>query len=135
MIADSPTIYVVTVGEVGPRGADGAAGPPGAGVQASFAYGDATPTPIYTVPANKVVYSVEVVIIVPFDGIGAVITVGDAAVPDRLMAADENSLATVGSNTTAPAYNYSVDTPILLSITPGAGASQGRGIIILKVQS
>ena len=128
-------INVVTVGEAGPRGATGAAGPPGAGAQANFAYGDATPTPILTVTADKVVYSVELIITEPFDGTGASVTVGDAAVPDRLMATGENALTLVGSSTTAPAYGYGVDTPVLLSITPGAGASQGRGVIMIRVQS
>jgi hypothetical protein len=129
-------IQVVTVGEVGPPGPAGPAGAgSGGGTQANFAYGDATPAAVVTAAAGKVVYSVEVVIVVPFDGVGAAITVGDAAVPDRLMNAGENALTLVGSNTTAPAYRYNVDTPVLLSITPGAGASQGSGAIIIHVQS
>jgi len=125
-------IQIVTVGEAGPRGATGAAG---SDAQMNFAYGDATPAPIVTATASKVVYSVEVIITEAFDGAGAVVTVGDATVADRLMHADENTLTSIGSNTTAPAYNYNVDTPILLSIAPGAGASQGRGVVIIRIQS
>lgn len=128
-------IQVVTIGEAGPRGATGAAGPPGSGAQANFAYGDATPAPLVTATAGKVVYSVEVVITEPFDGVGAAITVGDAGQVDRLMSVDENAVTSIGSNTTAPAYSYGADTPITLSITPGAGASQGRGIVIVRIQS
>lgn len=125
-------IQIVTVGEVGPRGP---AGSSGSDIEMAFAYGDATPTAIHTATANKIVFSVEVVIAVPFDGVGASVVVGDVSESDRLMHADENAPTIVGSHTTAPAYSYGADTPILLTITPGAGASQGRGLVILRIQS
>lgn len=103
-------------------------------VEVNFAYGDATPAAITTALAGKLVYGVSIHIKTPFDGIGAALTVGDAGQVDRLMAAAENAPGQVGSNTTTPALAYAVDTPLILSITPGAGATQGAGLIIIEVQ-
>lgn len=122
----------VFAGEQGPQGPPGSAG--AASVEFNFAFGDATPATVVTALANKLVYSVQLHIRVPFNGTGAVLTVGDAAQPDRLMKATENDVLTAGANTTAPAHAYAVNTPVLLSITPGAGASQGAGVLILGIQ-
>lgn len=129
VVEEPQTIAIVTHGEQGPPGRDGS-GP----VEINFAFGDATPSQLLVAPAGKLIYSVAIHIRQSFDGIGAALTVGDAATPDRLMAALENDPALVGSNSTAPAVSYDVDTPILLSITPGAGASQGAGLVILTVE-
>lgn len=135
VVEPPPEVVVVTVGEAGPRGPQGPAGSSATGAQMNFAFGDATPVAVTTAFAGKAVYSVEVVITEPFDGVGAAITVGDSAVANRLMTAAENDPAVVGSHTTAPAWVYGVDTPVLLTITPGAGASQGKGVIIVSVQT
>lgn len=132
VISTVAEIAVVTVGEAGPAGP---AGPPGSAAgtyQATFAYGDASPAIVATVPAGKVVYEVEIAIVTPFDGAGAALSVGDAGLPDRLMTLIENDPTQRGSNTTAPAYQYASDTDILLTITPGAGASQGNGIVFIR---
>lgn len=126
---------IVFGGEQGPQGPVGPPGPAGAAsVEINFAFGDATPVTVVTATANKLVYSVQIHIRVPFNGTGAALTVGDAAQPDRLMKATENDVLTVGANTTAPAYMYTVNTPLLLSITPGAGATQGAGVLVLGIQ-
>lgn len=120
---------IVFAGEQGPPG------PPGAiAVEVTFAFGDATPAPLTTALAGKLVYGVELYVKTPFDGVGAQVVVGDAAQANRLMAANENDLLTVGGNHTTPAYAYAVNTPILLGITPGAGATQGAGVIVLRIQ-
>lgn len=126
---------ITFAGEQGPPGPTGPAGPPGSvAVEAAFAFGDATPAAVTTALAGKLVYGVELYIKTPFDGIGAQIVVGDAAQVDRLMAAEENDLLATGGNHSTPAHAYAVDTPILLSITPGAGATQGSGVIVLRIQ-
>jgi hypothetical protein len=122
---------IITVGRQGPAGA---AGVSATGVQVNFAWGDATPATIAVVAANKVVYGVELVITEPFDGTGASVVVGDAGQSDRLMATIENDLTQVGSSTTSPACVYGVSTAVTLTITPGAGATQGKGVVILLVQ-
>lgn len=129
---------IVFGGEQGPPGPAGPTGPPGptgaASVEVAFAFGDATPTPVVTALAGKLVYVVELYVKVPFDGTGAQVTIGDAAQLDRLMSATENDLSAVGGNHSTPVHAYGSDTPILLSITPGAGATQGSGVLVLRIQ-
>lgn len=135
VVREVETQRIVFGGEQGPQGPVGPTGPAGAAsVEINFAFGDATPATVVTALANKLVYSVQLHIRVPFNGAGAALTVGDATQTDRLMKANENDVLTVGANTTAPAYMYTANTPILLSITPGAGASQGAGVLILGIQ-
>lgn len=103
-------------------------------VEMNFAYGDATPATIATAIAGKLVYGVGLHIKTPFDGVGATLRVGDAGQLDRLMTTAENAPGQVGSSTTTPAHAYGADTQILLSITPGAGATTGSGVVILHIQ-
>lgn len=132
LVRDAEDTRVVFGGEQGPAGPVGPPGP--AGIEFNFAFGDATPATVVTALAGKMVYGVQLHIKVPFDGAGAALVVGDAAQANRLMAAAENDVTTVGSNTTAPAYVYTANTPILLGITPGAGATQGSGVLVLSIQ-
>ena len=126
---------IVFAGEQGPPGPAGPIGPPGSvAVEAAFAFGDATPATVTTALAGKLVYGVELYIKTPFDGASPQVVVGDAGQADRLMAASENDLTSVGGNHSTPAHAYASDTPILLSITPGAGATQGSGVIVLRIQ-
>lgn len=135
IVRETGATRLVFGGEQGPKGQPGPPGPSGAAsVEINFAFGDATPAPIVTALAGKLIYGVQVYIRVPFDGAGAALVVGDAAQSDRLMAAAENDVLAVGGNTTAPAHAYAVDTPVLLGITPGAGATQGAGLLVLSVQ-
>ncbi len=103
--------------------------------QLAFSYGDASPEFIVTIPAGKVIASVQLSISTPFDGTGAVLTVGDSITADSLMSAVDNDPSVMGSSTTYPCSFYGTSTQALLSITPGAGATQGAGVIILTFQS
>lgn len=135
VVADRSVGGVVAVGQQGPQGLMGLPGPAGgAAIEVAFSYGDATPVSVTTALAGKLVYGVQIHIHVPFDGSAAALTVGDAGDTDRLMAAADNDPTTVGSYTTTPAYAYGSDTGLTLSITPGAGASQGAGILVLYIQ-
>lgn len=135
VVSEQRDVQVLSVGSQGPAGPPGPPGPTGAAsVEFNFAFGDATPATVVIVPAGKLVYGVQIHIRVPFDGVGAALVVGDAAQADRLMKANENDVSSVGGNTTAPAHAYAVDTQVLLGITPGAGATQGSGILILNIQ-
>lgn len=132
VITEEDAQVIVTLGEQGPPGRDGTNG--GDTVQVSFSYGDATPAIITTAIAGKIIYRVAVHISVPFDGAGASLTIGDALVTYRLASAIEIDPTIVGSSETSPAYAYGVDTQILLSIDPGAGASQGSGLVTMYIQ-
>lgn len=116
-------------------GEQGPPGPPGAAdIEVAFSFGDATPAPLTTVPAGKLVYGVELYIKTPFDGAGAALSVGDAGQADRLLSAAENDISTAGGYFSTPAYAYAAPTVISLNITPGAGATQGAGVIVLRIQ-
>lgn len=106
----------------------------GSAVSYSFAYGDATPAPLLVGAANKAIYSVILHILEAFNGVGASLTVGDAGQPDRLMLANQNNPAAPASYAATPDYVYGSNTQLLLSITPGAGATQGRGLLTIEVQ-
>lgn len=114
----------------GPRGVPGVS----AGVELPFSWGDATPTPVVTVPINKRAFGVQLVIDQAFDGVGAQLYVGDAGDPQRLMSAASNIPSEAGNYETNPYHRYTVATPILFTIIPGVGASQGRGLLILTTE-
>ena len=122
-------VEVLLAGPAGPRGADGSGA-----IEMPFGYGDATPRLITTVPAGKFVYEVDLIITTAFNGVGAALAVGDAGIADRLLAIAENAPGTLGTYTTHPNVAYLVGTAVNLTITPGAGASQGAGIVRLIVQ-
>jgi hypothetical protein len=130
---ESADPFVISVGEQGPGGAQGLSGNYLDPV--NFAYGDASPAAMVTVPANKRVYEVRIVIYEPFDGAGAALIIGEAGDPDSLVAVDEVDPTTEATYVVTLDEQYGVDTPILLTITPGAGASQGRGQVIFTIQN
>ncbi len=106
-----------------------------ASAQLPFSFGDASPEFIVTVPAGKTVYEVRIDINTPFDGVGAALEVGDTGTPDQLMTAAQNDPSLQGSYISSPAFVYVATTQVKLSITPGAGATQGSGVLVLSMQS
>ena len=97
----------------------------------AFAWGDASPKQLLTVPAGRRVLTVRLIVDTAFDGAGAALAVGDAGDPGRLLAAAENDPGTPGTYAAHPAVLYGADTALTLTITPGAGASQGAGAVIV----
>jgi len=118
-------------------GIKGDTGPSGGFVtlELPFAYGDATPSPIGTALADKLILSVALYITSYFDGTGPALTIGDAGVNDRLMAAGQNDPTSEGEYETHPVYAYGSDTPLNLYITPGSGATQGAGLVVITFQT
>lgn len=112
-------------------GRDGLNGTDGASVKVAFAYGDATPKLIHITAANEVIFSASIVILEPFNGVGAALQLGDVGDLSRLIAqVDPLQVATF---TFTPGFTYTEVTQLLLSITPGAGATQGKGFVLLKI--
>lgn len=121
------TTRVIVGGTQGPRGA------PGAGfIEVAFAFGDATPKPLATVAAGSLVKAVRLFVTEAFDGTAPALAVGDAGDPARLMAAGQNLPGTVGEYETAPGFVYGSGTQVQLHITPGAGATAGRGVVVIE---
>jgi hypothetical protein len=100
-----------------------------------FSWGDATPANVAMVAPNKRLFTVSIVITAAFDGINASLTIGDDGDNSRLMTVDENDPLVVGEYETNPGYAYGTSTQIKLYITPGSGASQGAGFVLLDVQA
>lgn len=132
-------LEIITAGPQGARGddgADGAAGANGDGQYPTidFAFGDATPAPVLTVnPASAAeIALIQLEIEEAFDGVGAQILLGTAADPDALMAADQNDPSSLATYEASPRVRLAGGEQIILTITPGAGASQGRGKIIVQ---
>jgi hypothetical protein len=103
-------------------------------VESTFAWGDATPAAITVATGGKLITRVELHIITPFDGTGAAISVGDAGDADRLMTTTQNDPTTVACYDAYPEHTYAVDTTVLLTITPGAGATAGAGLLVISLE-
>lgn len=99
-----------------------------------FAYGDATPEVIGTVPANSTVLSVLISIETAFDGSGAALSVGTLASPSSLMSASQNAPSTVAQYEVFPGVSYGTDTALYLTITPGGGATAGHGQVVVDYE-
>ncbi len=118
-------------GPTGPQGPMGPAGSPGATYSADFAWGDATPIVVMSVPLNYLIVAASVVIENEFDGAGAAITIGLTSDADVLMPADGNYPDTEGRYEHNPGVR-ATDGLIYLTIVPGAGATQGSGTIYVE---
>jgi hypothetical protein len=126
VIVERETVTVVSAAVPGPRGP---AGGGASAIEHPFGWGDASPAIVGTLPAGAMAWRAEIVITEAFDGAGAALALGDAAVPDRLISPDRVDPGLAATFATAPAWSPGADTPILLTITPGAGASRGAGFV------
>lgn len=133
------TLEIITEGPKGDPGEDGEAGAAGANGDGqypaiAFAFGDASPSIVLTVnPASAAeITLVQLEIETPFDGAGAEIKIGTAADDDLLMRADQNAPSDAAVFEASPRVRLPAGAQVQLSITPGAGASQGSGKLIIQ---
>ena len=127
----APTM-VLTEARIGPPGRDGADGSVGRII--SFAFGDATPKALDIAQAGKRIYSVGIHIFTPFDGAGAALAIGSAFASDELLAPHQVAPGEVGQFEVYPDAAYVSNTQLYLSITPGDGASQGAGQVLIVIE-
>lgn len=130
VVRDSSKTGVVVSGFAGPSGPKGAPGDSSTATGRAvvpFAFGDASPVPIFTPAANCTDILVRLVIDTPFDGAGAQLMLGTAAQPDALMPANHNDPGMAGGYEAAPDAALVAGVPIVLTIVPGGGATQGAG--------
>lgn len=98
-------------------------------------YGDASPSPLMTIPAGKAVLSCQVVVLQAMNGTGAALSVGStASTYTDVMNITDNLPSSLSTWSVEPNTVFGVNTGIFLSITPGAGATAGYGIITITVQ-
>jgi hypothetical protein len=123
---------VVELNARGPMGPIGPAGPASDGTIApiSFSYGDA-PGVVFTPSEDGTLTYARVVFETAFDGASPAFKLGTLADDDCVMATHQNDPLEVGE------YEVTADAPLVagqsvyIAITPGAGASQGAGLIYL----
>lgn len=123
---------VFSAGRQGVAGIPGANGQ-GASIPLTFAWGDATPALIANVPAGKVVFKVEVVLLTAFNT-ASTLTVGDAGNTSRLFSSADIDLSSAATYQSNPNFLYGSLTAVNLYISPGVGNSQGNGIVLLYVE-
>lgn len=92
----------------------------------TFAWGDASPKPLLTMPAGSRVLTVRLIVDTAFNGAGAALLIGDAGDLGRLLGAHENDPGTPGSYVAHPAATYGAETALVLTITPRCGRQPGR---------
>lgn len=130
LMQDRARANVVVKGFRGPPGQKGDPGDSSAATGravVAFAFGDASPVPVFTPAANCTDILVRLVIDTPFDGAGAALKLGTPSQPEALMAAAHNDPTSAGGYEVAPDAALAAGTPIVLTIIPGAGATQGAG--------
>lgn len=102
-------------------------------IEVPFSWGDATPKLIAEIAPDRVITTATILILVPFNGLGASLMLGDSGMLDRLIATDQNDPTFLAEYETNPGYSYSIATELVLTITPGEGCNQGEGLVLLEV--
>lgn len=99
-----------------------------------FSYGDVSPELIGVVPANRLIYSVEIIITTAFNGTSPTLSVGDASNYSSLMNTGQNLPGTTGTYQSTPSFLYGSATNVYISIAPGSGGSSGAGFVSIRLQ-
>jgi hypothetical protein len=132
IIGDAGNYTTVLAGVQGPAGMSGGSGN-GSAIAITFAWGDATPDLIATVPAGKVVFKVELVLMNAFN-VASTLTVGDSSDHASLFNVSGLDLTETGTYQSNPDHLYASSTPINIYISLGGGVSAGNGIILVYIQ-
>lgn len=129
-----PDGRVTTLAQISPESIAAVTGAPGMGgnsIVREFSFGDATPDLIATLVIGQYLSAIRIDVLEAFDGLGAEISIGTIGSPESLVRADGSLLSSVGI------YEHSraISGPLSINmfITPGAGASTGRGKITLSI--
>lgn len=131
LIVDENVVEVIEVAEQDPEGIQGVPGAPA--IVVNFQFGDVASQVIHTFTANGYFLRLRAEISVPFDGDGSGISVGTVSDNNLLLSADEIFTSQVMAMEKANSASFNTDDEIRLFITPGFGATQGSGRVILEV--
>ncbi len=104
-------------------------------IELNFAYGDVSPALVASIPLGGMITQVDLIILNPFNGMGAALSIGDAGDHDRLLAVNGNDPTAIATFSAYPARAYGAMTDVFLYLTPGAGASSGNGVVLLTVNT
>jgi hypothetical protein len=89
---------------------------------------------IGSVPQGKGVLVARIVVTEAFDGDVPQLSIGPSGALEQVMPRASSNPAEVATYETTPALVFGADTDVFLSITPGAGASHGKGIAQLELE-
>jgi hypothetical protein len=122
----------VTLSNLGQQGPIGPAGPGADGTvpPLSFSYGDA-PGVIWTPSEAGTLTYVRAVFETAFNGTNPSFILGTLADADAILAADQADPNSVGEYEVTADVHLAASEAVYISINPGAGASQGAGLIYL----
>lgn len=102
-------------------------------IKVPFSWGDSTPKLIATVPANTTVFTSIISVTETFNGVGTGLRLGDANDLTRFLDLPSQGLIEGYETESNVTFTYTQSTQLLLSITPGVGATQGRGFVIIEI--
>lgn len=126
-----PEVELVEQGIIVVQAGEGGGG--SASILRPFTYGIPSPMLLHTVQAPTLLTSVELDIRTAFNGAAPQLSIGQPGQPGRFMAASENDPAFVAQYEVFPAIELGPGEGIYLFITPGAGATQGAGVVKLSL--
>ncbi|AWR86264.1 hypothetical protein [Meiothermus taiwanensis] len=99
----------------------------------TFTSGVPSPMLLHTVQAPTLLAGAELDVRTPFNGAGAQLSIGQPGQPGRFMSASENDPAFAAQYEVFPNLELAPGEGIYLFITPGAGTTQGAGVVILNL--
>lgn len=123
-------VEIITSGQQGPPGPPGPVIPDGI----AFSYGDVSPILGVTIAAGQRVMECRLIIETPFDGVGAALSIGDAADHQSLLATSQANPAVAGGYYSVPLVQYAATTALNLYLTPGTDPHQGAGKFFIFVE-
>ena len=98
----------------------------------NFAFGDASPSIIYTAAEDAEVMVASLQIDVPFNGSGATLSLGVTGSPGAMLPTAYIDPAAVGVYESSPRITLLAGQAIILTIVPGSGASAGAGQVVVE---
>ena len=120
-------------GEKGDKGDKGDPGINANNITWPFAWGDATPQKIITVPAGFTVQQISIIMQTAFD-VYSILTLGDADNHSRLVSAWQLDVTEANTYEINPNIKYFVETDLNFYLVLGNGCSMGNGLIIVTLQ-
>jgi hypothetical protein len=112
---------------------DGIAGSGGGNVtEYNFAWGDATPDKLFTLPANHKIILISVNVAVAFNLLG-ILSIGTLSSPELIFPVSASNLQAVGQYEIYPAFSNTSDLDIYISLGVSFGTTQGRGSILFEI--
>lgn len=114
------------------RGPPGPAGITAAGLAVPFSFGDASPRVAFPTTSRTLLQSVSILLVTPFDGMGAGVTVGLAGSPDLFLHSSQIDVGVTAEFSAEPNVILNPGEDVQISISPGVGATRGDGFITIQ---